>query len=139
MVLLQPVFFLQDKKKKTLVNCWFQLNSLLFRSVPQFLALPLRRLRNASPVVRSACLLALVLTSYLFKVVLPFRSESYGSSVDPEDGSIPLCTLKHHPYLIEHTVHWARDAFDGLFQVCVFRSIDISTLALAAVNSWYTE
>ncbi|CAM9960731.1 unnamed protein product, partial [Hapterophycus canaliculatus] len=49
-------------------------------------------------------------------VVLPFRSESYGSSVDPEDGSIPLCTLKHHPYLIEHTVHWARDAFDGLFQ-----------------------
>lgn len=51
------------------------------------------------------------------KVVLPFQSESYGSSVDPEDGSIPLCTLKHHPYLIEHTVHWARDLFDGLFQV----------------------
>ena len=51
------------------------------------------------------------------QVVLPFLSESYGSSVDPEDGSIPLCTLKHHPYLIEHTVHWARDTFDGLFQV----------------------
>ncbi|CAN0515265.1 unnamed protein product, partial [Ectocarpus sp. 12 AP-2014] len=50
------------------------------------------------------------------QVVLPFQSESYGSSVDPEDGSIPLCTLKHHPYLIEHTVHWARDTFDGLFQ-----------------------
>ena len=54
---------------------------------------------------------------FLNQVVLPFLSESYGSSVDPEDGSIPLCTLKHHPYLIEHTVHWARDAFDGLFQV----------------------
>lgn len=28
---------------------------------------------------------------------------------------IPLCTLKNYPYKIEHTIQWARDAFEGLF------------------------
>ena len=85
------------------------INLLIYFSV--FLRLPNELLRNLS---FSGFFVSVFFQS---QVVLPFQTESYGSSVDPDDGSIPLCTLKHHPYLIEHAVHWARDTFDGLFQV----------------------
>jgi len=49
------------------------------------------------------------------QVVLPDLTESYGSSVDPPEKSIPVCTLKNFPYTIEHTLEWARDLFEGLF------------------------
>lgn len=34
---------------------------------------------------------------------------------DPPEKSFPACTLKNFPYLIEHTLQWARDLFEGLF------------------------
>ena len=43
------------------------------------------------------------------QVVLPFMTQSYGDSQDPPEESIPLCTLKHFPNAIEHTIEWARD------------------------------
>lgn len=49
------------------------------------------------------------------QVVVPHMSESYASSVDPPDPSIPVCTLKNFPYTISHTIQWGRDLFDGLF------------------------
>lgn len=49
------------------------------------------------------------------QVVVPRLSESYGSSVDPPEPAIPVCTLKNFPYLISHTIQWGRDLFDGLF------------------------
>jgi ubiquitin-activating enzyme E1 len=49
------------------------------------------------------------------QVVVPFMTESYSSSQDPPEKSIPICTLKHYPNAIEHTLQWARDAFEGLF------------------------
>ncbi len=49
------------------------------------------------------------------QVVVPHLSESYASSADPPDPSIPVCTLKNFPYSISHTIHWGRDLFDGLF------------------------
>ena len=49
------------------------------------------------------------------QVVIPHQSESYGSSVDPPEPSIPVCTLKNFPYSIAHTIQWGRDLFDGLF------------------------
>ena len=49
------------------------------------------------------------------QVVVPMQSESYGSSVDPPEPSIPVCTLKNFPYQISHTIQWGRDLFDGLF------------------------
>eukprot|EP00795_Rhopilema_esculentum_P000847 gene847-10594_t len=49
------------------------------------------------------------------QVVLPHVSESYGSSQDPPEKSIPICTLKNFPNAIEHTIQWARDSFEGLF------------------------
>jgi ubiquitin-activating enzyme E1 len=36
--------------------------------------------------------------------VVPFLTESYGSTRDPPEQSIPICTLKNFPYQIEHTI-----------------------------------
>jgi len=49
------------------------------------------------------------------QVVIPHESESYGSSADPPEPDIPVCTLKNFPYEISHTIQWARDLFDGYF------------------------
>jgi len=62
------------------------------------------------------------------QVVIPHLTESYGSSQDPPEKSIPICTLKNFPNAIEHTLQWARDAFEGFF----------STPA-ADVNSYLTD
>ena len=50
------------------------------------------------------------------QVVVPHQSESYGSSIDPPEPAIPVCTLKNFPYAIAHTIQWGRDLFDGLYQ-----------------------
>lgn len=49
------------------------------------------------------------------QVVVPFLTESYSSSQDPPEKSIPICTLKNFPNAIEHTLQWARDMFEGIF------------------------
>ncbi|KAJ3153574.1 SPS-sensor component ptr3 [Geranomyces variabilis] len=50
------------------------------------------------------------------QVVLPHMTESYSSSQDPPEKSIPICTLKNFPNAIEHTIQWARDVFEGMFK-----------------------
>ncbi len=50
------------------------------------------------------------------QVVVPHLTESYSSSNDPPEKSIPICTLKNFPNAIEHTIQWARDLFEGLFR-----------------------
>lgn len=42
-------------------------------------------------------------------------TESYSSSADPPEKSIPICTLKNFPNAIEHTIQWARELFGGMF------------------------
>lgn len=49
------------------------------------------------------------------QVVIPHQTQSYGDSQDPDEESIPLCTLKNFPHLIEHCIQWARDYFEGAF------------------------
>jgi ubiquitin-activating enzyme E1 len=49
------------------------------------------------------------------QVVVPHQSESYGSSADPPELAIPVCTLKNFPYLISHTIQWSLSLFDGFF------------------------
>ena len=49
------------------------------------------------------------------QVVIPHVTESYSSSQDPPEKSIAICTLKNFPHLIEHTIQWARDEFEGAF------------------------
>ena len=38
------------------------------------------------------------------QTVVPYLTESYGSSRDPPEDSIPVCTLKNFPNAIEHTI-----------------------------------
>ena len=49
------------------------------------------------------------------QVVYPHLTESYGSSVDPPEKDIPICTLKNFPNEIQHTIQWARELFAGVF------------------------
>jgi len=49
------------------------------------------------------------------QVVIPDLTESYSSTQDPPEKSIPICTLKNFPNAIEHTLQWARDIFEGVF------------------------
>jgi len=49
------------------------------------------------------------------QVILPNLTESYGSTVDPPEESIPVCTLKNHPYLIEHCIQWSKELFQNFF------------------------
>jgi len=59
------------------------------------------------------------------QVIVPHMTESYGSSRDPPDAAIPMCTLKNFPHQIEHTIEWARDKFQGYF-----------TNAIEDANNW---
>ena len=38
------------------------------------------------------------------QVVLPNTTESYGSSQDPPEKTVPICTLHNFPNAIEHTL-----------------------------------
>lgn len=42
------------------------------------------------------------------QIVIPFLTESYSSSQDPPEKSIPICTLKNFPNAIEHTLQVSR-------------------------------
>ncbi|CAH2352326.1 ubiquitin-activating enzyme E1 1 [[Candida] railenensis] len=49
------------------------------------------------------------------QVVIPNMTESYASSQDPPEKSIPLCTLRSFPNKIDHTIAWAKSLFQGYF------------------------
>ena len=49
------------------------------------------------------------------QVVVPNITESYGSSIDAEQDSIPLCTIRSYPNCIEHTIEWALAEFKTEF------------------------
>ena len=49
------------------------------------------------------------------QVVAPHITESYGSSRDPPEKTVPYCTLKSFPNAIEHTIQWARESLEGYF------------------------
>lgn len=49
------------------------------------------------------------------QVVYPDLTESYSSSQDPPEKSIPLCTLRSFPNKIDHTIAWAKNLFQGYF------------------------
>jgi len=58
------------------------------------------------------------------QVVIPWLTESYSSTQDPPEKSIPICTLRNFPNAIEHTLQWARDMFEGIFSNPATAGID---------------
>jgi ubiquitin-activating enzyme E1 len=51
------------------------------------------------------------------QVIVPGVTAHYGATRDPPEKSIPICTLKHFPNLIEHTLAWAKDWFEECFKL----------------------
>lgn len=49
------------------------------------------------------------------QLVIPNLTECYGDHQDPEEDSIPMCTLRNFPNQIEHCIEWARARFSDLF------------------------
>lgn len=50
------------------------------------------------------------------QVIVPYLTESYGSSRDPPTKETPMCTLHFFPNNIQHCLQWAReDLFEGNF------------------------
>ncbi len=66
------------------------------------------------------------------QVVIPYLTESYGSSKDPDEKTgIPICTIKSFPYKPEHTIQWARELFEtefGLIPSLIEKYRDIDKL-----------
>jgi len=58
------------------------------------------------------------------QVVVPHLTESYASSRDPPEKSIPTCTLHHFPNTIDHTIQWARDIFEDCTRIQLKMSTD---------------
>lgn len=50
-----------------------------------------------------------------FQMVIPGLTESYSSSADPPEETIPQCTLHNFPSTIDHCCMWGRDIFSGIF------------------------
>ncbi|XP_050996068.1 ubiquitin-like modifier-activating enzyme 7 [Acomys russatus] len=53
-------------------------------------------------------------------VFVPYVTEVYkgpATAVASEDASYPVCTLRHFPSTVEHSVQWAQDEFEGLFRL----------------------
>lgn len=59
------------------------------------------------------------------QMVIPHKTQCYSDSQDPEEKSIPMCTLRNYPYLLDHTIEWSRDYFQGL---CCDGSADFAQL-----------
>ncbi|XP_077182207.1 ubiquitin-like modifier-activating enzyme 7 isoform X3 [Paroedura picta] len=51
------------------------------------------------------------------QVLVPLVTETYGHAEDQDEEDYPLCTLRHFPTTIQHTLQWARDQFEGLFRM----------------------
>ncbi|KFU89086.1 Ubiquitin-like modifier-activating enzyme 1, partial [Chaetura pelagica] len=49
-------------------------------------------------------------------VMVPFLTKPLEPASAPADGTFPLCTLRYFPLNIQHTLQWACDEFEGLFQ-----------------------
>ena len=79
------------------------------------------------------------------QVVIPFLTESYSSSQDPPEKSIPICTLKNFPNAIEHTLQVISVRGEGRGQApglaatgpCAF-SLNLPLL-LSIVQPWFLE
>ncbi|XP_054694736.1 ubiquitin-like modifier-activating enzyme 7 isoform X1 [Grus americana] len=50
-------------------------------------------------------------------IMVPPLTKPLGPAGAPRDGTFPLCTLRYFPHTIQHTLQWARDEFEGLFQL----------------------
>lgn len=75
------------------------------------------------------------------QVCIPHQTETYGNAQDPDDSrdAVPVCTLKQHPFKLDHVVAWATDLYAGYFarRITRFRNLLEAYLAHAGgVRAW---
>ncbi|KAK6589605.1 ubiquitin-activating enzyme e1 [Cryptosporidium xiaoi] len=94
-------------------NFWEKINFVInaLDNVPSRMYINDRCLWFEKPLLESGTLG----TKANSETYLPHQTQSYSDNRDPAEESIPLCTLKHFPHAIEHTIEWARDSFQGIF------------------------
>ena len=81
------------------------------------------------------------------QTIIPYMTETYGSMVDPPEKSIPVCTLKNFPYMIEHTIIYARDYLEGVIvtlpeKINTFlnkKDTYLDTLSVTEMNELYHD
>lgn len=78
--------------------------------------------------------------------IIPHITESYGSMKDAPNKEIPVCTLKSFPYLIDHTIQWSRDIFEGLFnnapknfKECINNFNKLKTMTATEIATIYND
>ena len=47
--------------------------------------------------------------------VIPHLTDNYGATSDPPEKDLPMCTVRNLPFMIEHTIEYARGLFVELF------------------------
>lgn len=51
------------------------------------------------------------------QVIIPHKTITYSETHDPPQKEIPVCTIKHFPYTIDHCISWALDIFHYHFTI----------------------
>uniref|UniRef100_A0A7S1BIN6 Ubiquitin-activating enzyme E1 C-terminal domain-containing protein n=1 Tax=Corethron hystrix TaxID=216773 RepID=A0A7S1BIN6_9STRA len=51
------------------------------------------------------------------QIVVPGVTENYGATRDPPEKGFPVCTVKNFPNVIQHTLQWANEIFEGTFRL----------------------
>jgi ubiquitin-activating enzyme E1 len=62
------------------------------------------------------------------QIIVPNLTESYGSTRDPPEKTFAACTVKTFPNSIQHTIQYAREKFEDIFN-------DIPTTVMNYVNN----
>ena len=50
-------------------------------------------------------------------MIIPHTTITYSETQAPPQKEIPVCTIKHFPYMIDHCISWALDIFHYHFTV----------------------
>jgi len=58
--------------------------------------------------------------------IIPNITNSYSETQDPVDKSIPVCTVKHFPFKIEHCIEWALEIFNIYFNETILDIFELS-------------
>ena len=72
-----------------------------------------RCVKNRKPLMESGT----TGTAGHVQVIIPDITENYSNQRDLARKSVPFCTIKSFPNVVEHTIQWARDKVsDRIFQ-----------------------
>ena len=60
------------------------------------------------------------------QIIIPNETKSYSETTDPPEKNIPLCTIKHFPFKIEHCIAWSMEIFNKYFNEFINDLLELS-------------